>query len=90
MRILIVGINFAPELVGIGKYTAEMVDWLAGQGHDVRVVTAPPYYPKWQVWDGYSGRHYKLENNNGVRVYRCPLWVPEMVSGLKRILHLKD
>jgi len=26
MRILIVGINYAPELAGIGKYTGEMAE----------------------------------------------------------------
>ena len=41
MRILIHGINFSPELTGIGKYTGEMAEWLAAQGHEVRVVTAP-------------------------------------------------
>ena len=45
MKILIYGINFSPELTGIGKYTGEMASWLAAKGHDVRVVTAPPYYP---------------------------------------------
>lgn len=54
MRILIHGINFSPELTGIGKYTGEMAEWLAAQGHEVRVVTAPPYYPQWKVAEGYA------------------------------------
>jgi len=29
MRILIYGINYSPELTGIGKYTGEMAPWLA-------------------------------------------------------------
>lgn len=45
MKILVYGINYSPELTGIGKYTGEMVEWLAAQGHEVRVITAPPYYP---------------------------------------------
>ena len=43
MKILIYSANFAPESVGIGKYSGEMADWLVTQGHQVRVVTAPPY-----------------------------------------------
>lgn len=31
-----------------------MVEWLAAQGHEVRVITAPPYYPQWQVGENYS------------------------------------
>ena len=53
MKILIYGINYAPELTGIGKYSAEMAEWLAARGHSVSVVTAPPYYPQWRVHDGY-------------------------------------
>jgi colanic acid biosynthesis glycosyl transferase WcaI len=54
VRILIHGINFSPELTGIGKYTGEMADWLEAQGHEVRVVTAPPYYPQWYVSEGFE------------------------------------
>lgn len=53
MRILIHGINFSPELTGIGKYTGEIAEWLALRGHEVRVVTAPPYYPQWRVAEGF-------------------------------------
>ena len=57
MRILIHGINFSPELTGIGKYSGEMAEWLVAQGHEVRVVTAPPYYPEWRVGkEDASGR----------------------------------
>lgn len=45
MKILVYGINYSPELTGIGKYTGEMVAWMAREGHEVRVITAPPYYP---------------------------------------------
>lgn len=45
MKILLYGINYSPELTGIGKYSGEQARWLAEQGHEVRVVTAPPYYP---------------------------------------------
>lgn len=88
MRILIYGINYAPELTGIGKYTGEMAEWLASQGHQVRVVTAPPYYPAWQVEQGYSAWSYRYERLFDVEVWRCPLWVPHKPSSLKRILHL--
>jgi colanic acid biosynthesis glycosyl transferase WcaI len=88
MKILLYGINFAPELTGIGKYTGEMAAWLAAQGHEVRVVTAPPYYPAWAVSPGYSGRAWRTEVWQGVTVWRCPLWVPHQPGGLKRLLHL--
>lgn len=88
MKILLYGINFAPELTGIGKYTGEMAAWLAKSGYDVRVVTAPPYYPNWRVTQGYRSGSYTHEVWEGARVWRAPLWVPESPSGVKRLLHL--
>jgi len=35
MKILIYGVNYAPELTGIGKYTREMSEWLAEQLLDI-------------------------------------------------------
>lgn len=88
LRILVHGINYAPELTGIGKYTGEFCEWLAHRGHEVRVITAPPYYPAWQVGTGYKSHAYARERLNGVDVYRCPLWVPRRPSGMRRVLHL--
>ncbi|WP_336219216.1 colanic acid biosynthesis fucosyltransferase WcaI [Citrobacter amalonaticus] len=87
MKILVYGINYSPELTGIGKYTGEMVEWMARQGHDVRVITAPPYYPQWKVGERYSAWRYRREEGNAT-VWRCPLYVPKQPSTLKRLLHL--
>jgi len=88
LRILIHGINHAPEVAGVGKYTGEMGEWLAKRGHEVRIVTAPPYYPTWRIEKGYSARAYRHERVAGVTVWRCPLYVPENPTGAKRLLHL--
>jgi len=88
MRILLYGINYSPELTGIGKYSGEMARWLAAQGHEVRVVTAPPYYPDWKVWQGFSSWSFDKRQEDGVTVIRCPLYVPPKPSALKRMLHL--
>jgi colanic acid biosynthesis glycosyl transferase WcaI len=88
MRILIYGLNYAPELTGTGKYTAEMAESLARSGHDVRVVCAPPYYPEWEVGSGYKSWLHRIETLRGVRVFRAPIWVPKKPNGKKRMLHL--
>jgi colanic acid biosynthesis glycosyl transferase WcaI len=89
LRILLLGLNYSPELTGIGKYSGEMMEWLAERGHEVRVVTAPPYYPAWKVREDYRWWEYGVETSPaGVRIYRCPLWVPERPNGLSRMLHL--
>lgn len=89
MRLLLVSMNFAPELTGIGKYSGEMADALADAGHEVRVVCAPPYYPDWRVHTGWSGWRWRVERPRpGLTVYRCPLWVPARPGTLQRLLHL--
>jgi colanic acid biosynthesis glycosyl transferase WcaI len=62
VRILIHGLNFAPEVVGVGKYTGEMAEWLAARGHQVRAVTAPPFNPEWKVAPGFSPWRYSRED----------------------------
>jgi colanic acid biosynthesis glycosyl transferase WcaI len=89
LRILVYGLNYSPELTGIGKYTGEMAAWLSGRGHEVRVVTAPPYYPAWRVREDYRGLWYRTERVPGQPVvYRTPLYVPQRPTGIKRIVHL--
>lgn len=87
MRILIFGINYTPELTGIGKYTGEMANWLASRGHEVAAVTAKPYYPEWEVHSAYQKTGWLTEHIDGVTVYRVPLYVPKDVTSKKRILH---
>jgi len=88
MKILLYGINYSPELTGIGKYSGEMCEWLAARGHEVRVICSPPYYPEWRIGDGYSGRNYRRDHLRSVNVFRCPLFVPKRPTTLTRLLHL--
>lgn len=89
MKIVLVSMNFSPELTGVGKYSGEMADGLIARGHEVCVVCAPPYYPTWQVASGHSGTAYRIEHPKpGLTVYRCPIWIPKRLGGLTRLLHL--
>lgn len=89
MRILLVSLNFAPELTGIGKYSGEMADALVDRGHDVTVVCAPPFYPGWQIQAGHRAHGYRTEKPRpGLTIRRCPVWIPKHLGGLSRLLHL--
>lgn len=91
MRLLLYGLNFWPELTGVGKYSGEMAQWLSEHGHTVNVVAAPPYYPAWQVPPEYSAARYTDEVwglDGRVCITRCPIWVPRQPSTLRRLLHL--
>jgi colanic acid biosynthesis glycosyl transferase WcaI len=94
-RILLIGGNFFPELIGIGKYNGEMIDLLASQGHQCTVVTSYPYYPQWEVQKPYSKNPvwYKKEikypdfvNSKPVEIYRCPQYMPDKPTGKKRMI----
>lgn len=61
MKILVNGINHTLELTGVGKYNGEMAEWLIDNGHDVRVITASPYYPEWKISPEYSVLWYRFE-----------------------------
>lgn len=84
MRILIHGMNHAPEFTGVGRYTGEIAAHLAAQGHEVCVVTAPPHYPGWRVEAGHSAGRWSRETLGGATVYRCPLYLAREMRGVKR------
>jgi len=88
MRILIIGINYYPERTSVAPFNSGLSEHLAAKGHDVRVITAFPYYPEWRIWDGYRGKLTSKETLNGVQVRRVIHFVPWKASRLiERLLH---
>jgi colanic acid biosynthesis glycosyl transferase WcaI len=85
-RVVIYGINYAPEIAGVGRYTGEIGEHLAAEGHEVCVVTAPPHYPGWKAKAPYSAARYAKETLAGAEVYRCPLYLHEEMRGVRRLV----
>jgi colanic acid biosynthesis glycosyl transferase WcaI len=92
-KFLLIGYNFHPEPTGIGKYSGEMIQWLAENSHDCTVITSYPYYPYWKIQEPYSKKKFsyskEVQNFNlggKITTYRCPMYVPTKPSGIKRIL----
>jgi colanic acid biosynthesis glycosyl transferase WcaI len=85
MRVLVVGLNYAPEPTGIAPYTTALSEGLAARGHDVRVLTAMPHYPEWRIRPGYEG-WTRRERIAGVRVRRLRHQIPSPPSGIRRLL----
>jgi colanic acid biosynthesis glycosyl transferase WcaI len=82
-RILIYGMNYAPEPIGVGRYSGELGAYLAKEGFLVDVVTASPHYPGWAVRGGYGNR-YTTEYIDGARVTHCPLLLTRKMQGIRR------
>jgi len=80
MRILVIGINYAPERTSVGPFTTGLCEHLAAEGHKVTVITAFPYYPEWKVWDEFRGSLYRREMVNNVDVRRVIHYVPAKPS----------
>ena len=87
-RALIIGLNYAPEPVGIGPYTQGLAHALVEAGAEVSAVVAKPYYPQWKTAPGYAGGGWREDQDGAVKIIRCPIYVPAQPSGLKRVVHL--
>jgi len=87
-NILIIGLNYAPEAVGIGPFTQGMAEGLAGLGFAVEVIAGKPYYPQWRAVPGFVGGGWLRSVENGVSIVRCPHSIPHTPTGLRRIVHL--
>ena len=81
-RIVIFGINYAPELTGIAPYTTAVAEHYASEGHWVRVVTGVPHYPQWR------GRAVPAGIGAGnPSVVRYRHFVPQQANALGRMAY---
>ncbi|MGH6971547.1 MAG: WcaI family glycosyltransferase, partial [Caulobacteraceae bacterium] len=84
--VLVYGMNYAPEVTGVGRYTGEIGEELAAAGWDVCVVTTPPHYPSWSAKPASSARRWRRETLSGALVYRCPVWLHRKMWGVRRLI----
>lgn len=87
MRVIVWGINYAPEFTGIAPHNVALCEFLRARGDDVEMVTTFSYYPTWRKRAEDRGQLYRTDMINGVPVHRCWHFVPARVNALKRILH---
>jgi len=67
----VVASNYWPEPTGVSQTVTEFAEFLAHSGADVRVATAMPYYPQWEIYPGYRRSLYRSERRNGVAIFRA-------------------
>lgn len=85
-KVLLISYNYFPELTGIGKYNTELCEHLNDTGYEVKVITGYPYYPNWKLFAGYFNNAHRKEIINGVKVIRCPLYIPVLPTGSTRMI----
>ncbi len=88
MRIVVFCINYDPEIISTGLYATGMAEYFSEKGHDTHVITALPYYPAWRTFDGWRRPFWKARTSaDGARIVHCPIYVPRVPTGARRILH---
>lgn len=85
LRILVLGLHYAPEVSGNAPYTAGAVDGLVAAGHQVRVVTGYPHYPQWRIDPDFRGLRI-TETSPGLRLTRVRPYVPRRPKLVTRVL----
>lgn len=84
MRVLVIGVNYAPEISGIAPYTTAMAEGLRAEGHQVRVITGVPHYPQWTNYTEFTGLT-RTETVNGVQLRRVRHVIGSGGMGLSRV-----
>ena len=74
MQILIYSYNYYPEPIGIAPLMTQLAEGLVKRGHQVRVITAMPWYPEGEIKPEYRGKLFLTEIINGVQVQRSYIW----------------
>src|SRR6202171_1889644 len=87
MRVIVWGINYAPEITGIAPHNVALCEFLKSKGEDVEMVTTFAYYPAWRKRPEDRHLLYRTDRISGVPVHRCWHFVPDRVTPGKRVLH---
>jgi colanic acid biosynthesis glycosyl transferase WcaI len=82
VRILLLIIQFPPDVNSTGLLMEQVCRGLLARGHQVSVTTTFPHYEHFRVWDEYRGRLAERSDDAGMDVLR--LWV--YASGTKQRL----
>ena len=87
MRIIVWGINYAPEVTGIGPHNTALCEFLTTQGHEVEMITSFAYSPAWEKLPEDDWKFYRTDLLNGIPVHRCWHHVPKRRTIFSRMLH---
>ncbi|NMO90380.1 glycosyltransferase family 4 protein [Actinomycetospora sp. TBRC 11914] len=86
LDILVLGINYAPEVTGVARYTTGVTRRLAAEGHRVQVLTGFPHYPAWSFSPGYESGWRRREEHGAVEVVRLRHPLPRNTRGPARVV----
>jgi glycosyltransferase involved in cell wall biosynthesis len=82
--VLIVGLDYWPDVTGIAPYTTQFAEYLSERGNTVHVLAGMPHYPEWKIKPGYEGVLRRTEVRNGVTIHRRRQYIPRKQSAVHR------
>ena len=86
MHILFLTDNFPPEGNAPATRTIEHASRWVESGHQVKVITGVPNFPKGKVFEGFKNRWYQTEDLLGIKVIRVITYITANEGFAKRIL----
>ena len=84
LRVLVVGIFYAPDHTGIAPYATQACEYLVQCGATVTVFTGVPHYPGWKVDPWYRWRLRTVERRDRYEIRRLRHYVPNKQDALRR------
>lgn len=85
LRVLLIGLNFPPEVSGIAPYTGDVARHLAAICSKVQVLTTFPHYPQWKFFKLQAAAEASLKES-GISVTRLRHFLPKKPSGAQRLI----
>lgn len=86
MKILVSSMTFEPDHSGISLYSTDFALYASEQGHEVTVVTAFSWYPKWMKKKEDEGKLFRTDFYGKIKILRGYLYVPKRITAFTRII----
>jgi len=68
MKILILVLQYPPDVNATGQLMAQLADTWASQGHEVSVITSFPHYEHFRIWPEYRGKWMEKSERENERM----------------------
>lgn len=87
MKILLIVLQFPPDVNSTGVLMSDIADGLTEHGHEVSVVTTFPHYRNFRTEPEYRGRWYGRETERGIDVLRLRSYAPGKKTMIRRLIN---
>lgn len=87
MKILLIAIQFPPDVNSTGNLMAQLAETWIGRGHQVSVITSLPHYRHFRVEEPFRGMLWQREQRASLDILRLWVYAPGKKSMLNRLIN---